>query len=69
MRPRHGPTLAMLLSLHTRIRALVLSYRLGMYLIYVFCLAVSSMVSLEAFTGLDPVIAVFLLSVGFGGLS
>ena len=39
-------TLSIGASLHAKVRALTLSYRLGMYLIYVFCLAVSSMVRL-----------------------
>ncbi|MEM1110324.1 MAG: DUF819 family protein [Pseudomonadota bacterium] len=61
-------SLAMLLSLNPRVRSLALSYRLGMYLIYVFCLAVSSLVSLEEFVGADALVALFLLVVVFGGL-
>jgi uncharacterized membrane protein len=62
-------TLGILFSLHPRVRALVLSYRIGMYLIYVFCLAVSSMVSLEELARLDATVAVFLFVVVFGGLA
>ena len=61
-------TLGVLFSLHPRVRALVLSYRLGMYLIYVFCLSVSSMVSFEELGRMDATVAVFLLVVVFGGL-
>ena len=46
-------TLGIALSLHRRVRGLTLSYRLGMYLIYVFCIAVSSMVSFEELLQLD----------------
>ena len=62
-------TLGILFSLHPRVRSLVLSYRLGMYLIYVFCLAVSSMVSLQELMRLDATVAVFLLVVVFVGLA
>jgi uncharacterized membrane protein len=62
-------TLGILFSLHPRVRALVLSYRLGMYLIYVFCLAVSSLVSLGELLRLDATVAVFLLVVVFAGLA
>ena len=62
-------TLGILCSLHPRVRALVLSYRLGMYLIYVFCLAVSSMVSLGELLQLDATVAIFLLVVVFAGLA
>ena len=61
-------TLGILFSLHPRVQGLVLSYRIGMYLIYVFCLAVSSLVSLEELMGLDGTVAVFLLVVVFAGL-
>jgi uncharacterized membrane protein len=62
-------TLGMLLSLHQRVRALVLSYRLGMYLIYVFCLAVSSMVRFEQLADMNAMVAVFLVAVVFAGLA
>tara|TARA_B100001540_G_scaffold298387_1_gene301867 strand:- start:943 stop:2103 length:1161 start_codon:yes stop_codon:yes gene_type:complete len=61
-------TLAIGCSLHRRVRAFTLSYRLGMYLIYVFCLAVASLVSVEELARLDATLAIFLLSVVFGGL-
>jgi uncharacterized membrane protein len=62
-------TLGILFSLHPRVRALVLSYRLGMYLIYVFCLAVFSLVSLGELMNLDATVAVFLLVIVFAGLA
>jgi uncharacterized membrane protein len=62
-------TLGILFSLHPRVRALVLSYRLGMYLVYVFCLAVSSLVSLGELMKLDATVAVFLLVIVFAGLA
>ena len=62
-------TLGMLFSLHPRVRVLALSYRLGMYLIYVFCLAVSSMVRFEQLADMDAMVAVFLVAVVFAGLA
>ncbi len=62
-------TLGLLCSLHPRVRGLAMSYRVGMYLIYVFCLAVSSLVSFEELAGMDPQVAVFLLVVVFAGLA
>lgn len=38
-------TIGMALSLNERVRRLVLSYRLGMYLIYVFCFVIATMTS------------------------
>ena len=61
-------TLGIALSLHRRVRGLTLSYRLGMYLIYVFCIAVSSMVSFDELLPLDSTVAVFLLVTVFAGL-
>ena len=61
-------TLGIALSLHRRVRGLTLSYRLGMYLIYVFCIAVSSMVSFDELLQLDSTVVVFLLVTVFAGL-
>ena len=61
-------TLGIALSLHRRVRGLALSYRLGMYLIYVFCIAVSSMVSFDELLQIDGTVAVFLLVTVFAGL-
>ncbi len=62
-------TLAIGMSLFPGVRALTLSYRLGMYLIYVFCLAVASQVSFGVLAQMDATIAIFLLVVVFGGLA
>jgi uncharacterized membrane protein len=62
-------TLGIALSLHRRVRGLTLSYRLGMYLIYVFCIAVSSMVSFDELLQIDTKVAVFLLVTVFAGLA
>ena len=59
----------MLLSLHPRVRSLTLSYRMGMYLIYVFCLAVASLVRFDELANMDMVVAVFLVVVVFAGLA
>lgn len=56
-------TLGIAFSLHARVRALFLSYRLGMYLIYVFCLAVASLVSVDELVNMDVTVAVFLVVV------
>ncbi len=62
-------TLGILCSLHPRVRQILLSYRVGMYLIYVFCLAVASMVSIEDLRNLDATVGLFLLVVVFAGLA
>ena len=62
-------TLGVLFSLHPRVRALGLSYRLGMYLVYVFCLSVASMVSIGELAQMDATVAIFLLVVVFAGLA
>ncbi|GAB5450978.1 MAG: DUF819 domain-containing protein [Halioglobus sp.] len=62
-------TLGIVLSLHDRVRTLLLSYRLGMYLIYIFCIAVSSMVNFGDLAAMDVMPLVFLLVVVFVGLS
>lgn len=62
-------TLSIVASLHPRVRALALSYRLGMYLIYVFCLAVSSQVSFVELAQVDARVVVFLLVMVFAGLA
>ena len=61
-------SLGIALSLHRRVRGLTLSYRLGMYLIYVFCIAVSSMVTFDELLQLDSTVVVFLLVTVFAGL-
>ena len=61
-------TLGILLSLIARVRAMHLSYKLGMYLIYVFCFVVASMASLEQLTSVDATVAIFLFGTVLGSL-
>lgn len=62
-------TLGLAFSLHPRVRGLTLAYRTGMYLVCVFCLAVSTQVRLAELLQMDTAVAVFLFVVVFGGLS
>jgi uncharacterized membrane protein len=57
-----------LLSLHPRVRRLVLSYKLGMYLIYVFSFTVASMATLEDLRQVNVTVAVFLFGTVAGSL-
>jgi uncharacterized membrane protein len=61
-------TLGILLSLVPQVRRLQFSYKLGMYLIYVFCFVVASMASLDQLANVDSSIAVFLLGTIVGSL-
>ncbi|NND68431.1 MAG: DUF819 family protein [Halioglobus sp.] len=61
-------SLGILLSLSSRVRALTLSYDLGMYLIYVFCFVVSSMADLKQLADVDWTIGLFLSGTIFGSL-
>lgn len=61
-------SLGILLSLSPRVRALSLSYDLGMYLIYVFCFVVASMADLEQLADVDWTIGLFLFGTIFGSL-
>jgi uncharacterized membrane protein len=61
-------TLGILLSLVPQVRAMHLSYKLGMYLIYVFCFVVASMASVEQLAAVDFSIAVFLFGTIAGSL-
>jgi len=61
-------TLGILLSLVPQVRAMHLSYKLGMYLIYVFCFVVASMASLDQLAAVDVSIAVFLFGTVTGSL-
>ncbi len=53
-------TAGILLSLIPQVRQLHLSYKIGMYLIYVFCFAAASMASVDQLVEVDPVIVIFL---------
>ena len=57
-----------LLSLIPGVRQMYLSYKLGMYLIYVFCFVVASMASLENLVRVDVAVAVFLFGTILGSL-
>jgi len=61
-------TVSIVLSLVPRVRAMLLSYKLGMYLIYVFCFVVASMASIEQLAEVDVSIAIFLLGTVLGSL-
>jgi len=61
-------TLGIGLSLIQRVRQMHLSYKLGMYLIYVFCFVVASMASLENLAQVDMAVAVFLFGTILGSL-
>jgi uncharacterized membrane protein len=57
-----------LLSLIPQVRNLYLSYKLGMYLIYVFSFVVASMASLDTLAQVDLTVVVFLLGTILGSL-
>lgn len=61
-------TLGILLSLVAQVRAMHLSYKLGMYLIYVFCFVVASMASLDQLAAVDASVAIFLFGTVAGSL-
>ncbi|KAA1189253.1 DUF819 family protein [Pseudohalioglobus sediminis] len=61
-------TIGILLSLVPRLQQLQLSYKLGMYLIYVFCFVVASMASVEQLANVDASIALFVLGTVLGSL-
>lgn len=61
-------TLGIALSLVPRVSALKLAYKLGMYLIYVFCFVVASIASLGELVDVDPAIAAFMFCTIFGSL-
>ncbi len=62
-------TLGMSLSFSERVRELIFSYRVGMYLIYVFCFTVATMASLEEFARVSFSVAVFVFSTIAGSLA
>ncbi|MFK7976108.1 MAG: DUF819 family protein, partial [Halioglobus sp.] len=61
-------TLGILLSLVPQVAALKYAYKLGMYLIYVFCFVVASIASLGELVDVDPAIAAFMFFTIFGSL-
>ena len=61
-------TLGMALSFIARIRRLTLSYKTGMYLIYVFCFAVATMANIRDLTQVSSTIAIFIIGTVAGSL-
>jgi uncharacterized membrane protein len=57
-----------ILSLHASVRALNLAYKMGMYLILVFCVVVASMADIKTLTDFDNTIAIFLFGTVVGSL-
>ncbi len=62
-------TLGLAASLLAPVRALAVSYKTGMYLIYVFSFAVASMARWDALQGSDAVLFVFVVATVFGSLA
>jgi len=56
------------LSLVSRVRQMRVAYKLGMYLIYVFCFVIASMASVEQLAQVDGAVTLFLLGTVFGSL-
>jgi uncharacterized membrane protein len=61
-------TAGILLSLLPRVRQMHLSYKLGMYLIYVFSFVVASMASLDNLVRVELTVVVYLLGTILGSL-
>jgi uncharacterized membrane protein len=55
-------------SLFAKVRALELAYKMGMYLILVFCVVVASMADLKRLAEFDAVVAIFLFGTVIGSL-
>ncbi len=61
-------TLGMALSFNRRVQGLLLSYKTGMYLIYVFCFAVATMARLDELGKISFSIAIFVFGTIAGSL-
>lgn len=61
-------TIGMALSFNKRVRALVFSYRTGMYLIYVFCFSVATMANLGDLAGVSLSVGIFVIGTILGSL-
>lgn len=61
-------SMGILLSLSSRVRGMLMAYKLGMYLIYVFCFVVASMASVRQLGEVDASVVVFLLGTVLGSL-
>lgn len=55
-------------SLSSRVRSLDLAYKMGMYLIFVFCTVVASMADLTKLVEFDAMVAIFLFGTVIGSL-
>jgi len=55
-------------SLSSRVRSLDLAYKMGMYLIFVFCTVVASMADLTKLVDFDAMVAIFLFGTVIGSL-
>lgn len=62
-------SLGIVLSLVPQVRRMQLAYKLGMYLIYVFCFAVASMASLQHIAEVDASIAAFIAVTVLGSVA
>lgn len=61
-------TIGIVFSLNKKIRNLTLAYKMGMYLILVFCLTVASMADLKKILEFDSTVAIFLFGTVLGSL-
>lgn len=57
-----------LFSLNDRVRALTLAYKMGMYLILLFCVVVASMADLKQLMNFDSTVAIFLFGTVIGSI-
>ncbi len=55
-------------SLFNQVRALHLAYKMGMYLIFIFCITVASMANLNELLNFNPTVAIFLLVTVLGSI-
>ncbi len=55
-------------SLFKKVQALHLAYKMGMYLIYIFCITVASMANLNELLNFNPTVAIFLFGTVIGSI-
>jgi len=55
-------------SLFKKVQALHLAYKMGMYLIYIFCITVASMANLNELLNFNPLVAIFLFGTVIGSI-
>ena len=61
-------TFGIAFSLNRKIRSLTLAYKMGMYLILVFCITVASMADLKKLLEFDSTVAIFLFGTVIGSV-